>query len=42
LLADGMISPGDEKMFTVTDDPATVVRHILDCRKRLGITAVEA
>ncbi len=42
LLAEGMISAGDEKLFTVTDDPHTVVRTILDCRKRLGIMAVDA
>jgi uncharacterized protein (TIGR00730 family) len=41
LLADGMISPGDEHLFTVTDDPATVVKTIMDTRARLGITAVE-
>jgi uncharacterized protein (TIGR00730 family) len=42
LIAEGMISPGDERLFTVTDDPAVVVRTILDCRARLGITSVDS
>lgn len=42
LLEDGKISPGDLHLFTVTDDPQVVVSTILDCRRRLGITAVEA
>jgi uncharacterized protein (TIGR00730 family) len=37
LLAGGMISGGDEKMFTVTDDPAEVVRIFNDARRRSGI-----
>lgn len=37
LLAEGMISPGDEKMFTVTDDPQEVVKIFNDARRRTGI-----
>jgi uncharacterized protein (TIGR00730 family) len=37
MLADGKISPGDERLFTVTDDPYHAVRALMDCRKRLGI-----
>jgi hypothetical protein len=40
LLAEGMISPGDDKLFTVTDSPRTLVRTLLDSRKRLGIATV--
>ncbi len=41
LLADGMISPGDKELMTVTDDPYQVVRIINDCRRRMRITSVE-
>jgi uncharacterized protein (TIGR00730 family) len=41
LLAEGMISRGDETMVTVTDDPATVVQIFHDCRRRSGIAIVE-
>jgi uncharacterized protein (TIGR00730 family) len=41
LLADGMISPGDEQMVTVTDDPSHVVEIFQDCRRRSGIAVVE-
>jgi uncharacterized protein (TIGR00730 family) len=41
MLAEGKISPGDERMFTVTDDPAEVVRIIIETRRRLGIRSVE-
>jgi uncharacterized protein (TIGR00730 family) len=41
LVQAGTISPTDTKLFTVTDDPHEVVRTILDCRRRLGIDAVE-
>ena len=40
MMAEGYISPGDENLFTVTDDPHYAVRTLLDCRKRLGIKAV--
>ncbi len=40
MLEGGMISPGDEKLFTVTDDPHHAVRALLDCRQRLGLAAV--
>ncbi len=39
LLAAGTISPGDEHLMTVTDDPYDVVRHINDCRRRNNIRA---
>ena len=42
MLAGGMISPGDEKLFTVTDDPAEAVRAIDDSRRRLHITVVDS
>jgi hypothetical protein len=32
-----MISPGDERMFTVTSDPQVAVDTILEARRRLGI-----
>lgn len=41
LLGEGMISPGDERLVTVTDDPHEVVRTINDCRRRMRITQVE-
>jgi uncharacterized protein (TIGR00730 family) len=40
MLREGMISPGDDKLITVTDSPRTVVRTLLDSRKRLGIATV--
>ncbi len=40
LIGEGMISKGDEKLITVTDDPRTVVRTLLESRKRLGIATV--
>ena len=40
MLAEGKLSPGDEQLFTVTDDPYEVVRCINDCRRRLHITVV--
>jgi uncharacterized protein (TIGR00730 family) len=42
MLANGMISPGDEKLFTVTDDPAEAVRAIDECRRRLHVTVVDS
>lgn len=42
LLEGGMISPGDDQLMTVTDDPAEVVRIILEARERLGITVVDS
>lgn len=41
LLAEGKIAPGDENMFIVTDDPAEVVRVVVETRRRLGIRSVE-
>jgi uncharacterized protein (TIGR00730 family) len=41
LLGEGMISAGDQNLFSVTDDPREVVRTILDCRRRMGIDSVE-
>ena len=35
LLDGGMISPGDERLFTLTDDPAVAVQTIMDAQKRL-------
>jgi uncharacterized protein (TIGR00730 family) len=40
LLDEGMISPGDEKLITITDSPRTVVKTLLEGRKRLGIADV--
>ncbi len=40
LLPDGAISAGDEKLFTVTDNPRTAVKTLLESRKRLGIATV--
>ncbi|MGH7593880.1 MAG: TIGR00730 family Rossman fold protein [Gemmatimonadales bacterium] len=40
MLAEGMIGPGDEKLITVTDNPRTVVKTMLDSRTRLGIATV--
>src|SRR6266404_4321471 len=31
LLPEGMISPGDLELLTVTDDPAEAVKHVLGC-----------
>jgi uncharacterized protein (TIGR00730 family) len=36
----GMISPGDERLFTLTDDPAVAVQTILDARHRLNMSGV--
>jgi hypothetical protein len=36
-----MISPGDERLFTLTNNPEVAVQTILDCRRRLGIVAVD-
>lgn len=36
LEAEGYISPGDLDLFTLTDDPAEVVRLILDYKRRVG------
>jgi uncharacterized protein (TIGR00730 family) len=41
LLGRGMISPGDEKMVTVTDDPHEVVRIFQETRERMQINHVE-
>ncbi|PKL93802.1 MAG: TIGR00730 family Rossman fold protein [Gemmatimonadetes bacterium HGW-Gemmatimonadetes-1] len=41
LLDGGMISPGDERLFTLTNNPEEAVQTILDCRRRLGIVAVD-
>jgi hypothetical protein len=35
-----MISPGDERLFTLTDDPAVAVQTILDARHRLNMSGV--
>jgi predicted Rossmann-fold nucleotide-binding protein len=40
LLGRGMISPGDELMVTVTDDPQEVVRIFQDCRRRMQLNYV--
>ena len=40
MLREGKITPGDDKLFTVTDSPRTVVRTLLESRKRLGIATV--
>jgi len=40
LLDGGMISPGDERLFTLTDDPAVAVQTILDARHRLNMSGV--
>jgi len=40
LVAEGTISPGDVDLFTVTDDPAEVVRVILASRDRLDLGAI--
>ena len=40
MLHEGKISPGDEKLITVTDSPRTAVRALLESRKRLGIATV--
>ncbi len=42
LLAEGMISPGDEARYIVTDDPAEAVNVIMESRKRRGIVSVDA
>jgi uncharacterized protein (TIGR00730 family) len=40
MLDEGMIGPGDEKLITVTDSPKTVVRTMLEGRKRIGTSTV--
>jgi uncharacterized protein (TIGR00730 family) len=40
MLDEGMIGPGDEKLITVTDSPRTVVRTLLESRKRIGTSTV--
>ncbi|HEY4102129.1 MAG TPA: TIGR00730 family Rossman fold protein [Gemmatimonadales bacterium] len=40
LLDEGMISPGDDKLLHVTDRPETVVKILMESRKRLGIAKV--
>jgi uncharacterized protein (TIGR00730 family) len=40
LVGERMIAKGDEKLLTVTDDPDTVVRTLLESRKRLGVATV--
>jgi uncharacterized protein (TIGR00730 family) len=37
MLEAGMISPGDERIFTITNDPQVAVDTILQARRRLGI-----
>jgi hypothetical protein len=41
MLAEGMISDGDQKLYLVTDNPAEAVQVIMDSRRRRGIVAVE-
>jgi predicted Rossmann-fold nucleotide-binding protein len=40
LLDGGMISPGDERLFTLTNDPAVAVQTILDAKHRLDMSSV--
>ncbi len=40
LLDGGMISPGDERLFTLTSDPAVAVQTILDAQQRLNMSGV--
>jgi uncharacterized protein (TIGR00730 family) len=40
LLDGGMISPGDERLFTLTDDPQVAVQTILDAQQRLDLNGV--
>jgi hypothetical protein len=42
MLAEGKISPEDQLLFTVTDDPYEAVRAINDCRHRRHVTVVES
>ncbi len=37
LLDGGMISPGDERLFTLTNDPAVAVQTIMDAQARLAL-----
>ena len=37
LLAEGQISPADLDLFTITDDPATVVREVVDTYRAHGV-----
>src|SRR5690606_11873629 len=41
VLGHGNISPGDEKMVTITDDIYEVVRIFQMCRRRLNLDVVE-
>jgi uncharacterized protein (TIGR00730 family) len=41
LLGRGMISPGDEKLVTITDDVYEAVRIFQMCRRRLNLSVVE-
>jgi len=38
LLERGFISPGDEKLFTLTDDPHEAIEIILEYQRRMGFT----
>ncbi len=40
LLADGKISPGDDRLFRITDDPRFAVRTLLDTKRRYHLSAV--
>ncbi len=40
LLADGKISPGDDHLFHITDDPRFAVRTLLDTKRRYHLSAV--
>jgi hypothetical protein len=33
-----LISPGDEKLFTLTDDPQEAIEIILEYQRRAGFT----
>ena len=41
LLGRRMISPGDERLVTITDDPQDVIRIFQECRERMQINFVE-
>jgi uncharacterized protein (TIGR00730 family) len=38
ILKNGFISPGDDKLFKITDDPAEVVSIILEFQRKVGLT----
>ena len=40
MLSEGKISKGDDQLLTLTDNPRTAVRTLLESRKRLGIATV--